>query len=576
MISNPNYISYDTTYQEAAEKLRNSNIDILPIVDENRKPIGMVSSKAILEGLLLDLSEERIYEYFWNEDICTISEDASILDIYSFPNSSYFVVDRLQRLIGMITQKEITKALSLYIDKLNEVKLSAEILEVVLDSAYEGIAVVDEFGILREFNDAYSRFIGVDKKDVIGKHVQDVIENTNLHNTVKTGMPERGEIQYIHGQPMIVHRIPIWKGDKVIGAIGMLIFEGVSELYDIYERYHKKSREQKKKSQYHLSPQFLANKDITLSKIIGDSNETVELKRLVRKIARTDASVLITGESGTGKEMFARSIHHLSEQKNGPFISVNCAAIPEHLFESELFGYEEGAFTGAKKGGKQGKFELAQNGTLFLDEIGEMPLLMQTKLLRVLQEKEIERVGGVGKQRINTRIIAATNRDIKKMVEDGEFREDLYYRINIIELHIPPLRERVEDIPLLISHYLKEICEKYALPQKQLTAEAISVLFHYKWYGNIRELVNTIERLVILTEGNIIEVEQLPHYMKRTEKAIQQIRTPIQLVKDEETNREKQLIQEVLQETQGNKSKAAKILGIHRTTLYQKLKKYGL
>lgn len=520
MISISDYINYNCTFQEAAGKIRHSNIDILPLVDEHRKPIGMINSKTIIEALLLDLSEERIYNHFWDEDVYTIYEDASILDLYSLPYSYFFVVDCSESLIGIITQKEIIKALSKYIEELNEVKNSAEILKVVLDSAYEGIAVVDEQGILKEFNKAYSRFIGVEQKDAIGKHVQDVIDNTKLHKTVKTGLPERGEIQYIQGQPMIVHRIPIWKEEKVIGAIGMLIFEGVSELYEIYERYQKKLREHKQ-SHIHSVKGLQTRKEVTLDQIIGDSKETVELKQLVRKVARTDATVLITGESGTGKEMFARSIHHLSEQRGGPFISVNCAAIPEHLFESELFGYEEGAFTGAKKGGKRGKFELAQNGTLFLDEIGEMPLLMQTKLLRVLQEKEIERVGGVGKQQINTRIIAATNRNIKKMVEEGEFREDLYYRINIIELHIPPLRERLEDIPLLISHYLKKICEKYALPMKQLTAEAMSVFLQYNWCGNIRELVNTIERLVILTEGNIIDIKHLPQYMEVSRKPTQ-------------------------------------------------------
>ncbi|SFB38521.1 Sigma-54 interaction domain-containing protein [Lentibacillus halodurans] len=257
----------------------------------------------------------------------------------------------------------------------------------------------------------------------------------------------------------------------------------------------------------------------TLDQIIGVSESTVNLKRTARKVAKTDVTVLITGESGTGKEIYASGIHELSPFSSGAFVHVNCGAIPENLIESELFGYEEGAFTGAKKGGKQGKFELAQNGTLFLDEIGEMPLTMQTKLLRLLEDKEFERVGGTQKYKVNTRIIAVTNRNLWKMVEEGKFREDLFYRLNIVDIDIPPIRKRTPDIPSLISNVMETTCQKHQVSVKELTSEAMSAFIHYPWKGNVRELVNVIERLVVLVDSDTITLNHLPEYMRNLDNA---------------------------------------------------------
>lgn len=375
---------------------------------------------------------------------------------------------------------------------------------------------------------------------------------------------------------MVVHRIPVWRNGELVGAIGMLIFEGVTELYQIYDRYQEKKQKMKNEKYPKKEISHQLQSDNYLEQIIGQSEELAKLKRMTRKVAQTEATVLITGDSGTGKELFAKSIHHLSDYKSGPFVCVNCGAIPEQLFESELFGYEDGSFTGAKRGGKIGKFKLADNGTLFLDEIGEMPLTMQTKLLRVIQEKEYEKVGGLTKQPLKARVVAATNRNLKVMVEKGTFREDLYYRINVIELHIPPLRKRERDIPLLISSYLLTICKKYNIQKKDITAEAMGVLMKYKWYGNIRELINTIEKLVILTEGDMIHYHHLPNYMKREEFTIDNQLSPMHQVKHQEHMRESELIKITLEQTGGNKTKTAQKLGIHRTTLYQKLKKFGI
>ncbi|HWO77830.1 MAG TPA: sigma 54-interacting transcriptional regulator [Bacillus sp. (in: firmicutes)] len=603
MMKNPAYIHLDTRVGEAAAILTQHDLDFISVVNQDLKPIGVLDSKAIILDLLQGLPDRPVSECQINIDFQSVSLYDTITDLYQQPYTYYLVLDDEMRLTGILSQKEILHALGHYVDELNKSKNAAEILSIILDSAYEGVAVVDEEGIVREFNDAYSRFTGIKKEEAIGRHVKEVIDNTNLHNTVKTGLPERGVIQYIKGQPMVVNLIPIWKNDKVVGAIGMLIFEGVGDLYRIYDRFQKLNIKQQ-------PPKYLEDKKkakISIDSIIGESESIAKVKRLARKVAGTSATVLITGESGTGKEMLARSIHHLSFYAKGPFVSVNCGAIPEHLFESELFGYDEGAFTGAKKGGKPGKFELAQNGTIFLDEIGELSLTMQTKLLRVLQEKEIEHVGGNQKYKINARIIAATNRDLKAMVERGEFREDLYYRINVIELTIPPLRDRIEDIPLLISHFLTSTSKKYEIEEKLVTKEAMSVFLHYAWYGNVRELANVIEKLVILTEGPVIDVQHVPRYMKEISyhydkyRNLEQAETIglyhssvfdseektayhaagnnrplLEQAKSIHAKKEKEAIMEVLEKTGGNKSKAARLLGIHRTTLYQKIKKYRL
>ena len=569
------FIRYDESVHNATKILLSSNSDYLAVINQDNRPLGIITGKSILAGMLNN-PYQNLQHYMSTDNAYIVSQNDSILHVSSLPHSHFFVVDEVGRLVGTLTQHDLLKYFSNYVTELKQIKHSADVLNIVLDSAYEGVAVIDENAIITEFNLAYSRFIGIDKKDAIGKHVQKVIDNTNLHNTVKNGMPERGQIQYIQGQPMIVHRIPIWKERDVVGAIGMVIFEGVSELYQIYNKFNKTVKFDQELRQNVALPDITTDRNKTLDQMIGKSEEIHHLKRSVRKVAKTNVTVLITGESGTGKEVIAQGIHHLSKQAHGPFISVNCAAIPEQLFESELFGYDDGAFTGAKKGGKPGKFELAKHGTIFLDEIAEMPLTLQIKLLRVLQEKEFERIGATNKQHLRARVIAATNQDLKKMMEQGKFRKDLYYRLNIIELNIPPLRERIDDIPPLVSHYLNKFCENYSLTVKQLSPATMKALIQYEWPGNVRELMNMMERIVILTEGSKIGIEHLPSYMIDNTIVQNNKKSPMEQLKSNEKTTEKQLIQDALETTNGNKTKAAKVLGIHRTTLYQKMNKYNL
>lgn len=572
MVIEPDYIREHHSIKQAISIFKEFDVEWLPVVNDDMKPVGILTAKSLLESLLLEKENDLLKKSISRDGFIIVSQNDSVLDLHRFPFNYYLVVNSQYKLVGTITRNEILDGISSFIQEIDQLEHTAAILDEVMNIAYEGVAVVDKEGIIVQFNEAYSRFIGVDKEDALGKHVQDVIENTNMHNTVKTGLPERGAIQYIQGQPMIVHRIPIWKNDTVVGAIGMLIFEGVSELYQIYDRIQNDNlKADTNKNIRNVRENHEKIRMTTLDQIIGVSDSTATIKRTARKVAKTDVTVLITGESGTGKGIYASGIHELSPFSSGAFINVNCGAIPENLIESELFGYEEGAFTGAKKGGKQGKFELAQNGTLFLDEIGEMPLTMQTKLLRLLEDKEFERVGGTQKYKVNTRIIAATNRNLWEMVEEGKFREDLFYRLNVVEIQIPPLRERTSDIPSLVSNFMKSMCHKYQVPEKELTSEAMSAFIHYSWKGNVRELINVIERLVVLIDSDTITLNHLPEYMRNSDDVSNNF-----LSHKGYSDNEKELIQSILNESNGNKTMTARKMGMHRTTLYKKMKKYNL
>ncbi len=311
-------------------------------------------------------------------------------------------------------------------------------------------------------------------------------------------------------------------------------------------------------------------KSYTFRDLISRNPKMQEIFDLIKRVAKSDSTVFITGESGTGKELVARAIHSESHRKKGPFIVVNCAALTESLLESELFGHEKGSFTGAYTT-KPGIFEFANHGTLFLDEVGEMGFHTQADLLRVLEEKKFRRVGGKRLIEVDVRIISATNKDLKKRVEQGKFREDLYYRLNVVPIHIPPLRERKEDIPLLSDYFLEKYCLKNRKEIKGFSEKAMEVLMNYDWPGNIRELENVIERTVVITRDKIIKPKDLPSFLRKEvrEKFIEEGDRPLSQI-------EKEYISHVLEKNRWNIRRSAKILGIDRTTLYKKIEKYGL
>nr|WP_304219318.1 sigma 54-interacting transcriptional regulator [Fredinandcohnia onubensis] len=444
-----------------------------------------------------------------------------------------------------------------------------KILETIIDTAYEWIVVVDHQGKIMYMNKNYCDFLEVNREEVIGTHVTKVIENTRMHIVVQTGEEEIGSPHYIKGNYMIANRIPIYSEHTIVGAVGAVIFKDTKALNKMNS--HIKCLMSQLQT-YIEDWQENNGAKYTLNDIKTVSKQVLELKEKVKNIASGDISVLIRGESGTGKELFAHSIHQLSERSQNPFIKINCGAIPEHLLESELFGYEEGAFTGAKKGGKKGKFVLAHGGTIFLDEVGDMPLNMQIKLLRVLQEKEVEPVGAVKPIPVDVRVIAATNRPLEQMIEENRYREDLFYRINVIPFRIPPLRERLEDIGPLTQFFIEKVSKRTGKRITAIDDEVMSIFNQHQWPGNLRELENVVEAAIHLTSGEKIEISSLPDYLVDDPKLLIGQKTLKEILEDTE----KRVLEKTLQKYSDDKQLAAKALGISKSSMYEKLKKLKL
>jgi len=459
--------------------------------------------------------------------------------------------------------------------------------EQIINLLAERIVVVDRDGIILYINEAYCEFLGTTVEEAINRPVQDVIENTRMHIIAKTGQKELAAVHPINGSEMVANRFPLIVDGEIVGALGTVMFRNPEEwrmyktkIQNLAEelKYYKTKVEKELKSKYHFHD------------LIGDSTTFLAAKKLAERISANNSSVLLIGESGTGKELFAHAIHNNSMRSTLPFVAINCTSIPEHLLESELFGYEDGAFTGAKKGGKKGQFEVANNGTIFLDEIGDMPLSMQSKLLRVLQEKEVQRVGGQKSIPVDVRIIAATHRNLEKMVEEGKFRQDLYYRLNVIKIEIPPLKNRKEDIPLISISLLRKLEGKFFRKGIKLSSEVTHRLMQHLWPGNIRELENVLERAINVLDGKTIEVSHLPLYLRDQELVSNQVnetntsknnpaeKNPLSISPLKETlaKVEKEAILNALGVTNGNKQDAAKLLKIGKTSFYEKCKVYDI
>ncbi|MBA1336626.1 MAG: Arginine utilization regulatory protein RocR [Firmicutes bacterium] len=441
-------------------------------------------------------------------------------------------------------------------------KEKTEILKSIIDFAYDGILGVDRDGIITVFNPVAEKIIGVKAETAIGKPADDVVENTRMDYVLKTGEAELGEIQRIGEISIVTNRVPILVEGEVLGAVAT--FQELDKIQKMESKIRKKL----------LYKGHVAK--ARFEDIIGNSRAIIQAKEKARQYAEVDSTVLIFGETGTGKELFAQSIHNASSRYDKPFVAVNCAALPENLLESELFGYVEGAFTGARKGGKAGLFELAHEGTIFLDEISEMSPMLQARFLRVLQEKEVVRLGDDRVIPIDIRIIAATNRDLYSQVEKGKFREDLYYRLCVLRLEIPSLRKRMEDIPALVSYFIEEKGKRLGKTIKNVSPEALTKLINYYWPGNVRQLENIIERSVVLCKDEEIDVDIIFEVMNGAPNfSIEEKQnTCVGDVSNEGLLKhvEGEMIKKVLEETKGNKTLAAEKLGISVTTLWRKLK----
>jgi transcriptional regulator with PAS, ATPase and Fis domain len=459
-------------------------------------------------------------------------------------------------------------------------ELSREKIENIMNHAVNSMPlciITDENANVVFISRDYKEMLEVTSDNYVGRPIQEIIPNSRIPYVLKTGKEIIGDVFILkNGELTFCNRILI-RDDKgrVLGALSnfTLGMEQVDAMSRTIEKLKNENLVYKSKIRK------LRQEIYSIDSIASNSGSMQKLKSMVEKVADSPVSVLITGETGTGKEVFANAIHMMSSRYENKFIKLNCAAIPKDLLESELFGYEDGAFSGAVKGGKIGKFELANNGTILLDEIGDMPLELQSKLLRVLQEREIERIGGLKTIKIDVRVISSTNQQIEELVRTGKFREDLYYRLNVVELNIPPLRERYEDIPPLCEIFIEKINRTHGLGISGIDESALRLFRNYTWPGNIRELEHVIERAAVMKKIGNLEVDDFEFLLKKIfrngEKPPVQGEAP-KTLDDVKDSAEKELILKALVTSKGNKTKAAESLGINRSVLYDKMKKHGL
>ena len=656
-------------------------LESIPVVDEEQLLLGFFPKNALCKIMAEQIKSETPVKEFIVSDFLSVREETSIQELLNINSGQLAVTDKEGSLKGIILRHNL---IHIFRSKAQEM-LSR--LQAVIDSTYNGIIAINSDNRIILMNKAAVEYTGWKGEDALNKDIEKVIPETGLPDVIKNGQSVFGQKMNINGYRMVTNRSPIYKGGKLMGAVG--VFQDISALETVsqeleltqnlnkelhaiidschdaivvadaqgdlekinkaYERISGINRDDilgknmneleeegivsqsvsllvlKRKKPVTILQKFQTGREMFLTgtpvlddngnviKVVSTGRDLTELNnlkeelertkelsnkyyhelkqlkeqlgeqeqvifssdkmqnvvQLALKIARVDSTVLVLGESGVGKELIARIIHSGSKRKSDSFVTLNCGAIPDHLLESELFGYEEGAFTGAKKGGKAGLFEEAHNGTLFLDEIGDLPLNLQVKLLRVLQEEEITRVGGTKPRKINVRIIAATNAELEKLVAEKEFREDLYYRLNVVPIDVPSLRERKEDIIPLTYHFLKKFNRKYSM-NKRIEPEVLDELIGHEWPGNVRELVNIVERMVVTSNDDMISYADIPAII-RNETADQ---GPISIAKimpmrDAIQTVERILIQRALKEY-GSTRKAAKALGINQSTVVRK------
>lgn len=458
-------------------------------------------------------------------------------------------------------------------NELKTVKELKERLQLILETVQDGICVMSSDGVITYVNRAYLRILSEKEENILNKNIRDISPDGVRRRVLETGKSVVGALSYKENDVTIVCNVnPIIVDGEITGVVSVI--KNITEVKKLSEKLKKASA----KAEYLEEELFRTKKpDLAFSKYIGYSGKVLDALATASKAAKTNTTVLIRGESGTGKELIAEGIHYGSKNSKGPFVRVNCAAIPQNLLESELFGHEKGSFTGAIKR-KLGKFELAQNGTIFLDEIGEMDKSMQAKILRVIQEKEFQRVGGEETIKVNVRIIGATHRNLEEMVRTMEFREDLYYRLNVIPIFLPPLRERRQDIAPLLEHFINKISKNIGKNISLVKNDAMEALLNYSWPGNVRELENLVERLVALNENQVIDLDDLPSYM-RQERPMKHEKAHVTSIIEDDIlplkEYEKIIIEKALKRY-GSYNAAGKVLGLTHKTVAAKARQYGI
>ncbi len=447
------------------------------------------------------------------------------------------------------------------------INTSDENLLTLLSSLCQGAIAIDQQCRIVWLSEQYREFLDLPSDAVLtGLTVEEILPTTQLPRVVKTGQPSFLDLMQINNRWCAVTRLPLKNPDgSVFGAIGFIFYDNLNNLQPLFDKFARLKKQL-------VSENLLRTSKYELDDLIGNSTPLLKIKRQALRAAQLDTTILLLGETGTGKELLAQGIHNASPRRDGPFVGINMAALPESLVESELFGAVAGAFTGASKSGRQGKIQLAAGGTLFLDEIADISAAIQAKLLRVLQEREVEALGSNRLEKVDVRIIAATSRNLKQLVDEGLFREDLYYRLNVLPLRLPALRDRQSDIPALCTHLLQKISQDSGLPALNLSNEAIDWLQQYQWPGNVRELHNRLERACVMAEQEVIYPDDLG-----ADDIAQS--TPFCADNHLTQSRDKaelQTLQQALQQCQHNKTRAAKQLGISRATLYNRIRRLNM
>lgn len=555
--------SKDYTIKEVLHVFSQTHANILPIVDDASRLIGIITKNKLFQVLSSQSSMNLKIDQFYNDHPVylhptnDIEETRALLLKHDIGHAP--VVNEEMHPIGLISTKQLLWSYNVVYSQLSS----------VLEFAYDAIILVNKRAEITMVNKGFIDLFGLKKKEVLNKPTTELFPELEIENVIKSGISLYNTPQLIKGQQSLITILPIKENGETVSAICKITYRGLTHLHEALTKVRKL---EKQLSEYQHEISELKGTKYTLLDIVGESEVIKKVKNMAILASKSMSTVLITGESGTGKELFAQGIHAASKQR-GPFIQVNCAAIPSELLESEFFGYANGAFTGAKKGGQKGKFELAQNGTIFLDEIGDMPLSLQTKILRVLQEKEFQPIGSAKTIHLNTKIIAATNQNMEKLVEEGKFREDLYYRLNIMRLTIPSLREHMEDLPELIQSIIKRL-NNNGFYIKGVTHTALTKLMKHSWPGNVRELHNILERAANLKTDDYIDAEHIMDFHGFSQKETTTDQGPIyhHLLQASE----KDIIIQALKEAKGNKTRASQLLGISRPWLYAKLKKYKI
>lgn len=564
-----------TTTKNPVSKYNNISFGVISI-DINRKIISCNHHATKILNLPMDEIIKKKYtnifrtipsvENYIKKGTFTIDSIDLIMNGTTITFSTLFVDDQ-NNIVGILTEDSFSTRDSSF-------SLDNQSFQQVLDSSLDEIFITDGDGNILFINAAAEALYGEVPENLVGRNVLELEEKGYFSPSLFPIVKERKEkVSMIQRTKMgKTHHVIAYPSFNEQNELINVVFNA-RDITEIRYLRNKIERSEALIDTYKSELEELQNFHEDKNSFIAFAPNMLKIKQTIDKIAPFDTTILITGESGVGKGVITQAIHEKSDRKDKPLVHINCGAIPESLIESELFGYESGAFTGAKKDGQKGLIEQANEGILFLDEIGEMPLHLQVKLLKVLQDKQFRRIGGADPIKVNIRIIAATNQDLEKLVEEGEFREDLYYRLNVIPIHIPPLRTRPEDITYMIDYFVKEFNEKYNL-SKYLSLEAENVLLRYKWPGNVRELENLMERLVVTSEENEIKASDLPNnivYVENNDHAVSV--NNIVTLKQAQEQMEEQLIRKAY-EINTSSYKIANMLGINQSTAHRKINQY--